>query len=163
MAFKNLRLGSDTSRLILLFVAILPATESKDWLFYTVSVLIIGLFIMHVIYAIQLYRKEKSFLCITGNLRSELIDLMVDIAGLMVAYSIRYGKRIYDISEVINPFSILYLLDTFPLFIFIYSLLEGFFFFSAVEMEYQCFGNLFSTVFQSGFSGFIFYYIDSIV
>ncbi len=53
MAFKNLRLGSDTSRLILLFVAILPATESKDWLFYTVSVLIIGLFIMHVIYAIQ--------------------------------------------------------------------------------------------------------------
>lgn len=74
MAFKNLRLGSDTSRLILLFVAILPATESKDWLFYTVSVLIIGLFIMHVIYAIQLYRKEKSFLCITGNLRSELID-----------------------------------------------------------------------------------------
>ena len=39
MAFKNLRLGSDTSRLILLFVAILPATESKDWLFYTVSVL----------------------------------------------------------------------------------------------------------------------------
>lgn len=54
MAFKNLRLGSDTSRLILLFVAILPATESKDWLFYTVSVLIIGLFIMHVIYAIQL-------------------------------------------------------------------------------------------------------------
>lgn len=55
MAFKNLRLGSDTSRLILLFVAILPATESKDWLFYTVSVLIIGLFIMHVIYAIQLY------------------------------------------------------------------------------------------------------------
>lgn len=52
MAFKNLRLGSDTSRLILLFVAILPATESKDWLFYTVSVLIIGLFIMHVIYAI---------------------------------------------------------------------------------------------------------------
>lgn len=87
MAFKNLRLGSDTSRLILLFVAILPATESKDWLFYTVSVLIIGLFIMHVIYAIQLYRKEKSFLCITGNLRSELIDLMVDIAGLMVAYS----------------------------------------------------------------------------
>ena len=30
MAFKNLRLGSDTSRLILLFVAILPATESKD-------------------------------------------------------------------------------------------------------------------------------------
>lgn len=34
MAFKNLRLGSDTSRLILLFVAILPATESKDWLLY---------------------------------------------------------------------------------------------------------------------------------
>lgn len=90
MAFKNLRLGSDTSRLILLFVAILPATESKDWLFYTVSVLIIGLFIMHVIYAIQLNRKEKSFLCITGNLRSELIDLMVDIAGLMVAYSMDY-------------------------------------------------------------------------
>lgn len=90
MAFKNLRLGSDTSRLILLFVAILPATESKDWLFYTVSVLIIGLFIMHVIYAIQLYRKEKSFLCITGNLQSDLIDLMVDIAGLMVAYSMDY-------------------------------------------------------------------------
>ena len=70
MAFKNLRLGSDTSRLILLFAAILPATESKDWLFYTVSVLIIGLFIMHVIYGIkQLCRQEKYFLCIMGNLR----------------------------------------------------------------------------------------------
>lgn len=91
MAFKNLRLDSDTSRLILLFAAILPATESKDWLFYTVSVLIIGLFIMHVIYGIkQLCRQEKSFLYITGNLRSELIDLMVDIAGLMVAYSMDY-------------------------------------------------------------------------
>lgn len=91
MAFKNLRLGSDTSRLILLFVAILPVTESKDWLFYTVSVLIIGLFIMHVIYGIkQLCRQEKYFLCIMGNLRSELIDLMVDIAGLMVAYSMDY-------------------------------------------------------------------------
>ena len=91
MAFKNLRLDSDTSRLILLFAAILPATESKDWLFYTVSVLIIGLFIMHVIYGIkQLCRQEKYFLCIMGNLRSELIDLMVDIAGLMVAYSMDY-------------------------------------------------------------------------
>lgn len=59
MAFKNLRLGSDTSRLILLFVAILPATESKDWLFYTVSVLIIGLFIMHVIYGIKLRIKSE--------------------------------------------------------------------------------------------------------
>lgn len=48
MFFKNLRLDSDTSRLILLFAAILPVTKSKDWLFYTVSVLIIGLFIMHV-------------------------------------------------------------------------------------------------------------------
>lgn len=91
MALKNLRLDSDTSRLILLFAAILPATESKDWLFYTVSVLIIGLFIMHVIYGIkQLCRQEKYFLCIMGNLRSELIDLMVDIAGLMVAYSMDY-------------------------------------------------------------------------
>ena len=91
MAFKNLRLGSDTSRLILLFVAILPDTESNDWLFYTVSVLIIGLFIIHVIYGIkQLYRQEKYFLCIMGNLRSELIDLMVEIAGLMVAYSMDY-------------------------------------------------------------------------
>lgn len=44
-----------------------------------------------MIYGIkQLYRQEKYFLCIMGNLRSELIDLMVEIAGLMVAYSMDY-------------------------------------------------------------------------
>ena len=104
MAFKNLRLGSDTSRLILLFVAILPATESKDWLFYTVSVLIIGLFIMHVIYAIQLYRKEKSFLCITGNLRSELIDLHNRIASIRILYLIEHisYKRVLAPDEIVR-------------------------------------------------------------
>lgn len=47
-------------RLALLLYAISPVTETKEWMFYANSAAIICLFLMSIIYAIHIYKKDKK-------------------------------------------------------------------------------------------------------
>ena len=84
-------------RLALLLFAIAPLTESKDWIFYTNSFLVIGLFALSIIEGVRVYRKEKENFIgyMVGDLQDNLYDLIIGIIGLIVCYSMNLPNRAY--------------------------------------------------------------------
>lgn len=115
---KNREIGSlikfSLPRAALLLYAIAPVTESKDWIFYIISTLIIGLFIASIICAVLMWKKSrKDFIeYVLGRKQDNLYDIMIAIAGFIVSYSMdamNYSYfwcfvLIFAIMELIYPF-----------------------------------------------------------
>lgn len=76
-------------RLALFLFAVAPLTESNDWIFYINSVLIIGLFVLSIVGAVRVYRKDKGDFIgyMAGSLQDNLYDLIIGIIGLIISYS----------------------------------------------------------------------------
>ncbi|NCC10891.1 MAG: hypothetical protein EOM31_10400 [Bacteroidia bacterium] len=88
---------STLPRLALLLYAIIPVIESYDWLFCVSMFLIIVLFVLSIIYAIQIYLKNsKEFLVyLAGNKRDNLYELAIAIVGIIISYSMNVVNRSY--------------------------------------------------------------------
>lgn len=84
-------------RLALFLFAIAPLTESNDWIFYINSVLIIGLFVLAIVGAVQVYRKDKENFIgyMAGSLQDNLYDLIIGIIGLIISYSMNLPRLAY--------------------------------------------------------------------
>ncbi len=75
-------------RLALLLYAVSPLFETTEWLFYTSSVIICGLFALWLIRIIQVYRNDGKNLIyhIFGNPRCNIYDLGLAGLGITVSY-----------------------------------------------------------------------------
>lgn len=80
-----------------LFYAILPITESIDWLYYVLVAIILTLFIVAIFLAIRTVVVDKSNLLKLLHLRKEdkIISIAIPLAGLIVAFSMQLKNMIF--------------------------------------------------------------------
>ena len=112
----KLQLTSCLPRLALLLYAIAPVTENKEWVFYTLSPLIIVSFLFSFIWAIQIWRKSSNDFIeyIIGSKRDNLYDLIIAFVGIIVNYSLDVPNGLYfwcfvlvfAIIELVYPFKL---------------------------------------------------------
>ena len=84
-------------QLAFLIWAILPITESKDWLFYTCSLIIIALLALALICNIKDYLNMPRLAVkeiLSFNVQTHIIYLVIYIIGIIVSYSLNHMKMV---------------------------------------------------------------------
>lgn len=102
-------------KLGLLLYAVSPLTETTEWLFYTCSAVICGLFAWWLVRIIKAYRTDgKNFIYyIFGGPRDNIFYLAIAVLGLTVSYLMETGQShifwwvliVATIGELIFPLS----------------------------------------------------------
>lgn len=89
MRKKTLKIVSSLDKLCFLLFAILPATESKDWLFFTCAALMLGLLAVYFVGVYLRYRNDERGIlrAFRESKRDYLHEVFISLIGVIVALS----------------------------------------------------------------------------